>query len=248
VVNNAESEAIFTIDSTANTTYSFSNILDDGSGNMTAAGNMTCGSVIPLYPNEFVVGAPGNNFSTIYAQNFNIDGSISFLGPGTINAVGLVNLGNGANVFNQVACVQVATDNLYVNSATSINVGAQLDFASPILYNSTNSSAGSGYVAMEPLNTYEYVSNHPSGIPAGTDILVPIPTGKAYTNIRRLECIAVVSSGTYQGVWTQNDSIDIINGVYFSTWSSSTTVVIRTQPTWAVTTSPVIFYLWITTI
>lgn len=241
------------IDTNVSSVSTANNTLDDGSGNTVVSGELTInGDILSNGGSQNIGDNLGNEFNNVYCDNIHVTNISALFGVLNINdnvqSTAHSNIGSGPNPFNQVACTQVAIDIIYPLSSTNIVVNAELDFASPILYNVTNSSAGTGYVAMEPLQMYEYVSDNVSGVAANTNINVPIPTGKSYTDIRKLECTAVVSSGFFTGVWNQTDTVSLSGQVFFTTFSSNTNIFIKTGPSWGITSDPVTFYLLITTI
>lgn len=156
-----------------------------------------------------------------------------------------IDLGKSLYRYRNTYTVSLFSTDIYNLGALSTN---NLDVGSSILYNSNNSSAGGAYTTMESLTMYEFVSNNPSGIAASTAINVPFPSGKSYTDIRKLECVAVITSGTYEGTWTNNTSVPLSGSVCFTIRANDSFIYIQTESTWAVTSDPVNFYLWISTI
>lgn len=160
-----------------------------------------------------------------------------------------VNNSVGGNFFNiNNITGAITTNNTILNDGSgNMSVVGQLNLESTLLYNTNNASAGAGYVAMEPLNTYEFQYNAPSGLPANSGINIPYPTGKAYTDVRRMRGNIVITSGSFQG--TYSDNSQALGGqVLFYFQGTNTTLFIVTSSSWAVTADNVTFYLFFETI
>jgi hypothetical protein len=204
----------------------------------------------------FKVDSANNQVTTTY--NTLDDGAGTIIASGGIYA-------NGGNV--GVSTSNDGNNNLYVYNndisnntfianglglvASASNVlddGTGLaSFSGRLVYNSNNDSVASGYVAMEPVIKYEYISTFSSGIPASASINVPYPSGKGYTDLRGANCVAIVSSGLYQGTYVMNDS-NLSGQVLFYVNGAVTNIFISTSSTWGVTSDPVTFFLWFETI
>ena len=147
-------------------------------------------------------------------------------------------------MFFQILLIVMPSILLAVSGAVTVN--NELDLVGPLVTNNNNASAGVGYSAMDPLYEYEYVSAHPSGIPAVGSINIPFPTSKTYTNLRKISALAVITTGFYQGTWN-TESSSLAGGVNFSVYASSTNIFLSTSSTWSVTSDNVTFYIFFST-
>jgi hypothetical protein len=193
---------------------------------VSAAGNLQVGANLTFASNSYNSGTALLCPATTYSG--------SFYAPTALNNAFVANNGtsNYFNVNGSTLTTQVA--NL---ALTGTNGGT-------ILYNSSNSSAGTGYPTMDALYTFEYIVTA-SNIPASATMVggfIPFPAGKSGANLRKLDV------SMYDGTYFVPALFGIITPAYaFAIASSPSGIFIDTASTWTQTTGSKTFYVWITT-